>query len=576
MRNCFNTTGRGQTARKRISVNSWIWLCVLPPLFLAACGGLFNGEDLNKKQKEDPSAVIVIHNAEEFAQIGLSAEYPPDGNYALEANANITLSGWKPIGTWETPFTGTFDGNGNSGNGAVITIQSFAPAETESTGLFGYVMGTEDKPALIKNVKISVTVDAALEEGVEYAGAAAGYVTEAVMENISVSGALKYAKAEGGLFLGGIAGYAYNAVIRDCSNAAALEAVTVSGGFAGGIAGYGAGGLVIEDCRSSGDVSVKAAAFNASAGGIAGTLKDNKLASRVTRCTASGSVSLTETKSGGPIGWMFYCGGIVGYAGNGTAALGGGNNTGGAICAQNSYTGSLVYCKTAYPYAGGIIGYNYTGSQVSESYALGLVKAEGTNLPYAGGVAGYVSAGASVENSYSTARVEASASSKQALAGGVSGAAAKNGVISKCYAAGEVRAAINGGGSAGMGGSLGVPAAANAGGITGTLYYESPKVESCAALNTGLSGEDTAAGGAINVYRVAGKVDGSLVNNAANPSMVLSGGNAGDRGGEGQDGADIDAATPVQSVFESLGWDFEMVWKMGAEGRPVLRWQGEN
>jgi hypothetical protein len=543
-----------------------VWLCALLVVFLAACGGIFDDADLQKKQEEQPAAVIVIHNAEEFAQIGLSAAYPPDGDYALPSGANITLPDWKPVGTWEAPFAGTFDGNG-----AVITIQNLVPAGTESTGLFGYVEGTEDRPALIKNVEIVVTVEAALEEGVEYAGGVAGNAAEAVMENIHVSGALAYSKAEGGLFLGGIAGYARNTVIRNCSNAATLETVTTSGGSAGGIAGYGAGGLVIEDCRSSGGVSVGAAGFNASAGGIVGSIRDNKTASRVTRCTASGSVSLTETKSGAPVGWMFYCGGIIGYAGNGTAAVG--NNTGGAICVQNSYTGPLVYCKTAYPYAGGVIGYNYTGSIVSESYARGTVRAEGENLPYAGGVAGYVSAGASVTNSYSTAGVEASAASRQALAGGVSGAAAKNGVISKCYAAGDVKAVINGGSSTGMGGSLGVPAAANAGGIAGALYVENPLVEFCAALNAAVTGEDTTTGGALKVYRIAGKVDGSLVDNAANPSMRVNGGNGADRGGEGQDGADIDAAKPVQAVFEGLGWDFDTVWKIGAENRPVLRWE---
>jgi hypothetical protein len=538
----------------------------LPLVLLAACGGVFDDTGINKKQEEEPPAAIVIHSAEEFAQIGVSAAYPPDGDYTLPPGAEITLSNWKPVGTWETPFAGTFDGNG-----AVITIENLVPDGTESTGLFGYVEGTEDRPALIKNLKIAVTVEAALEESVEYAGGAAGNAAEAILENISVSGALKYTKAEGGLFLGGITGYARNTVIRNCSSAVTLENITTAGGSTGGIAGYGAGGIVIGDCRSSGGISAGASGFNASAGGIVGSIRDNKLASQVTRCTASGSVSLTETKSGAPIGWMFYCGGIIGYAGNGTAATG--NNTGGAVCAQNSYTGPLVYCKTAYPYAGGVIGYNYTGSTVSESYAQGAVKAEGENLPYAGGVAGYVSAGALVTNSYSTAGVEAASASKQALAGGVSGAAAKNGVVSKCYAAGDVTAVIDGGSSAGMGGSLGVPSAANAGGITGALYFESPRVEFCAALNASVTGKDTTTGGELKVYRVAGKTDGSLADNAASPSMTLTGGNAADRGGEGQDGADIDAAKPVQAVFESMGWDFDTVWKIGAENRPVLRWE---
>jgi hypothetical protein len=38
------------------------------------------------------------------------------------------------------------------------------------------------------------------------------------------------------------------------------------------------------------------------------------------------------------------------------------------------------------------------------------------------------------------------------------------------------------------------------------------------------------------------------------------------------DGADC-AEKPEQSFYQSLGWDFNSVWKMGDDGYPALRWQ---
>jgi hypothetical protein len=209
-----------------------------------------------------------------------------------------------------------------------------------------------------------------------------------------------------------------------------------------------------------------------------------------------------------------------------------------------------------------------------ESYASGRVTAEGTNLPYAGGVTGYISAGSSVKNCWSAVEVTAAAASKQALAGGISGAVARdNSVISKCYALGTVTAHITGGSAADTGGTLGVPAAANAGGITGALYVGSPQVEYCAALNGKVEGVDTG-GGELRVYRIAGVVDGSLEQNIANAGMALIGGEpAADRGGNAPNGADAEAK-PAQETFTRLGWDFDGLWIMGSEGYPVLRRTG--
>jgi hypothetical protein len=365
---------------------------------------------------------------------------------------------------------------------------------------------------------------------------------------------------------GGVFAYTKGAAIRNLKVAGTITAESEDGEavMVGGIAGNVVQTL-IENCASSVNITATGHGHNSTAGGIAGNMRDN---STVRSCAAGGSITLN---TGADEGLMIYAGGLVGYAGDGSSD---GSAVSGCVISTSSWTGGTVSVQGAYPYAGGIVGYNYAGSIVSECYSIGTVAATGENLPYAGGVAGYNSRSAIVKDSYSAATVNASASSKQALAGGVTAVTAAGAVTQRCYATGQVTVRINGSGAADVGGSIGVPAAANAGGISGSMYILIPVVEYCAALNTGVSGIDTGSGGVLEVYRIAGKVEGTLTNNIANPNMTVSGGTVGGKGADKQDGADTASAKPAQSAFAALGWDFAAVWKWDAiKGCPVLQWQ---
>ena len=67
-----------------------------------------------------------------------------DANYVLDNDIDLSsYSDWTPIGTWENPFTGSFDGQNHTISG--LTIRSYTPGEGEfgnryytSIGLFGY------------------------------------------------------------------------------------------------------------------------------------------------------------------------------------------------------------------------------------------------------------------------------------------------------------------------------------------------------------------------------------------------------------------------------------------------------
>jgi hypothetical protein len=378
---------------------------------------------------------------------------------------------------------------------------------------------------------------------------------------------------------GGVFAFADGAVIRNVTVEGTITASGAATIYVGGIVGN-ATNTSISACASHADIVAEGQGHNSSAGGIAGYLREN---TAVADCYATGTIALKaypegEEDLGGNAGLMLYAGGIVGYLGTGTS----GDGSSGCVVSRCYFAGS-VSAEGGYPYAGGIAGYNYCGSIISECYAAGgAVSAEGANLPYAGGVAGYNSRNTEspsrVENCYSFVTVSAVSASRQALAGGVTAANAADAAVSACYARGAVSATVNGSSEAGIGGSIGVPASANAGGIAGAQYFGAPSIKNCVALNTELRGLDSGSGGSFNVHRIAGPGDGgdgggAWESNLANVGSLAAGGAAvtPEPNDGSYDGGDC-AATPAQAAYEDLGWDFVSVWKMDGD-YPVLQWQ---
>jgi hypothetical protein len=537
-------------------------LCAVALLF-ASCRNPADSSSSEEEEEEElrHEGPISIGAAADLAKIGGDKDFPADGDYELAAD--IELNNWTPLCTEEAPFSGSLNGNGRR-----ISIRGFSSSELKYSGLFAYIKGGTTR-AEVKNLNIAFNPGSlSLNSGSnQYIAALAGYAVNTALDNITVSGSFGVNKMAGNaLYAAGITAYLEQSTLSNCVSSAALSVDNSRGVFAGGIAAYGNAGIVISGCRAGGSLTVHTAATEASAGGIIGGIRDTGKDSLVSLCTVTANVSLIKMEGAAGTSNMFYCGGVIGYAGNGTA----GEGTGGVRILQSRYEGGTVYCKTNYPYSGGVIGYNYTGSEVSQCYSTGTVSAEGSNLPYSGGVAGYASRGALIVNSYSAAAVNSVASSKQALAGGIAGATAAGALISKCYASGTVRAET--GGTAGAGGSLGVPAAANAGGITGALYSgggPAPQVEYCAALNGSVEG----IGSPANVYRIAKNVDGTLLSNIAWKDMPLSGGSGSAATLDGKDGLDNNRQLEEETVVNKLQWDIAGVWLIPADAYPVLRWQ---
>lgn len=306
--------------------------------------------------------VIEIDSAEEFAKIGNDASYPLNGNYKLMADIN---TGSTMIGSYDAPFTGTFDGNGKT-----VTVDiDYTDLNTANNiknsakvGLFACV-----KEATIRNVNVKGTLDATTVCGF-FSGLVALSIGETVVYGCDVDvdmtlvldGAAKPALAERPVtgtdgetgeptygdapakdyvsIVGGVVGLfhhnagdifqeanVYNCVNRgDIKITTAIEKVKSSGstyniggnGAYGGIVGAsgystvkGVMNIKISDCINYGDLSVNKGAQNI--GGILGMTSTSGVSmATIYRSANYGDLS-REASSGDRVAAIFaysrYC-----------------------------------------------------------------------------------------------------------------------------------------------------------------------------------------------------------------------------------------------------------------------------
>jgi hypothetical protein len=326
---------------------------------------------------------------------------------------------------------------------------------------------------------------------------------------------------------------------------------------------------------SNGLVTSSNTSVNSSAGGLVGYVVNTTISD----CYATGDISIA-TK----IPAMIYVGGLAGYAGKGLI--------------QRSYSIGNVSAQSDFPYAGGLVGYNYDGNVISQCYAAeGKVRAIGVNstnssYPYAGGLAGYNSGVnpqnptqvSTIRNSYAHADVYARSVTDTAWAGGITASNANNALIENCYATGVLDMLITSTSpsSADLHGAI-------AGGIVGYNYFESPQVHNSVALNESVEADSFYTSTDYYVHRVAGEdnskppsepaVNNGLTDNYANLSMVLTPQpGTWDIGTSGLDGESTTTKTPDSTFYSgTLGWNFTPstgIWKMDSgDSYPLLQWQ---
>ena len=180
--------------------------------------------------KEDPYQIGSYEALREFASIvnGTHSTIQQKASAWAELTTDIDADGhsdWSPIGSYNTPYTGTFDGKG-----FVIRNLTFDNGGNNYAGLFGKI-GTG---GVVKNVG----KEGGSISGNYYTGGIAGYNTG------SISNCWNTSDIHGGDHTGGIAGITEDTlsssagIVTDCWNTGAVMGTSQTGGVIGTV-GYG-------------------------------------------------------------------------------------------------------------------------------------------------------------------------------------------------------------------------------------------------------------------------------------------------------------------------------------------------
>ncbi len=158
-----------------------------------------------------------INTAEQLKSISkaLDAHFILTNDITLTESANG--NGWDPIGKAESPFTGTFDGQGH-----IIKKMWMKRPTTSYVGLFGYIQDASIYGIIVETDDYGI-------RGKSYTGGICGYAQNSSISQCAVKGYLS-----GNDYVGSICGYCDNSIISECFS----EGYILSNSYAGGIAGY--------------------------------------------------------------------------------------------------------------------------------------------------------------------------------------------------------------------------------------------------------------------------------------------------------------------------------------------------
>jgi len=285
------------------------------------------------------------------------------GNYILMNDISLVGrsragAGWTPIGTYDTPFTGTFDGNGHKISGLIIQDTTLM-----YVGLFGCMSGGS-----VSN--LGVEIDAGGLNSGNDVGGIVGCVTSSkctitncyTTGNISV---ISYPDHSNLPRVGGIVGNLYSGTIANCHTAGNISS---GSGYIGGITGYKGQNSTIIDCYSTGNISFITSGGDCYSGGITGEAYGT-----ISNCYSTGNISVSITSTSGAA----YSGGIAGEA-YGTISN---CYSTGEISASTVSPGSIY--TPAGAWAGGIVGLGQGNSTITNCYSTGYIKSTASNVSYA-------------------------------------------------------------------------------------------------------------------------------------------------------------------------------------------------
>ena len=316
-----------------------------------------------------------------------------DTNCTLEADIELTGS-WEPIGTAQTRYTGTFDGNGKTITG--LTIDS----SSQYVGMFGYLDGTV-KDLELANVDITSSWST---QPAGFVGAVAGNTSSNCnIANCFVSGNIVIRGTNSQA--GGLVGKNYGSVSQ-CQ----VNELTIAGPssgnyiYLGGVVGTNS--KTVDDCQVE-NLTITGGSY---VGGVTG--ENSASSSALTGCSVKNS-SVTGRSSSGGVAGVFYSGEIAGCSVDGTTV------------ATDGLTGK----------SGGVIGTQTGGTVMACYFANGWINGNDALTPNLGGVAG-AQTGGSLIACYSTGGGDLD-TSNSTYAGGVVGNKTINGQVTACYWSGK-------------------------------------------------------------------------------------------------------------------------------------------
>jgi hypothetical protein len=230
----------------------------------------------------------LIYLSENFADAvtgvsGVSGDWR-EQDFVLTQPLNLDGCDFTPIGgnpSDGTPFTGSFDGQGNR-------ILGLVAEGTDSQGLFGNVVGTSGDKVEISNLQLFVDSVSATG-GSALAGAVAGLATHAVFSRISTTGSVE----TDGNQAGGLVGQATSSSF-DYVRSGVNVTNTSAGGKAGGIAGV-ANAVTVSNSYALGNISGK------EGGGLVGLMSGDL---DITNSYAVGTVSYNDSLEGDTLGGL--------------------------------------------------------------------------------------------------------------------------------------------------------------------------------------------------------------------------------------------------------------------------------
>ena len=332
----------------------------------------------------------------------------------LTANLELTEA-WTPIGTQSQPFTGSFDGDGHSISGMDITYAATS-GSAPYLGFFGYVKGTADKKAEIKNLMLSGKLDITenYRNSFAYSGGLVGGAEYVSFTDITTNVAVTAKKGSAPYpwsYVGGFAGTVKNADFLRCVNngtvttdgdyvsgfAAKSETTTytscVNNGAITGrtkIGGFGGAVKSTKTVDSYNTGTIGLAAYNGGNQGIGGLFGEMGYGSTLTRCYNTGAVT-----------GDCYVGGLVGSVGSGSDAA-----NGPSYIVDSYNSGSITgHSDKNYCGIGGLVGKldasssrTYEQSYVHNCYNVGTVTDLGLKTINAGAAIGLMHADYSTDS----------------------------------------------------------------------------------------------------------------------------------------------------------------------------------